>query len=147
MGVPESQFRPGVLVPEVSRGSPAAAAGVRAGDVILGIGGLELTGNPAAVQRAVRYILCALCPPRYCGTVVLEHCLLLIKPCLGQHCTGAGRRHGSCKAHDLAYVAHRCMHGCCMCRVQIERSRRLGAHHTTPNPGKNTKKTLSKTPC
>ena len=57
MGVAESQFRPGVLVPEVSRASPAAAAGVRAGDIIMKIGNMELTGNPAAVQRAVRYIL------------------------------------------------------------------------------------------
>ena len=57
VGVAESQFRPGVLVPEVSRGAPAAAAGVRAGDIILKIGNMELSGNPAAVQRAVHYIL------------------------------------------------------------------------------------------
>ena len=57
MGVAESQFRPGVLVPEVSRGAPAAEAGVRPGDVILKIGSVELPGSVGSVQRAVNYIL------------------------------------------------------------------------------------------
>lgn len=84
MGVAESQFRPGVLVPEVSRASPAAAAGLRPGDVILSIGSMELTGNPAAVQRAVRYILCAplaaACCPLAAGPV--------LSPCMRERCMG-----------------------------------------------------------
>ncbi len=55
-GVPETFFRPGVAVPEVNRNSPAAAAGLKKGDVILKVQDVDIPANPAAVPGVVRYI-------------------------------------------------------------------------------------------
>ena len=55
-GVPETFFKPGVAVPEVNRNSPAAAAGLRRGDIILKLQNIDVPGNPAAVPGVVRYI-------------------------------------------------------------------------------------------
>ena len=54
--MPETFFRPGVAVPEVNRNSPAAAAGLKRGDVILKVQDINVPANPAAVPRVVRYI-------------------------------------------------------------------------------------------
>lgn len=59
VGVSESVYRPGVLVPDVSRASPAAAAGLQRGDIILKIQDLETTASPSSVPKVVNYILCA----------------------------------------------------------------------------------------
>ncbi len=61
VGVSESVFRPGVLVPDVSRASPAAEAGLRRGDVILKVQDLEATASRSTIPRVVQYIMCA--PP------------------------------------------------------------------------------------
>ncbi|CAL5226212.1 g9051 [Coccomyxa viridis] len=55
-GVPETYFRPGVAVPEVNRNSPAAAAGLKRGDIILKLQDIDIPANPAAVPGVVRYI-------------------------------------------------------------------------------------------
>ncbi|CAK0786395.1 hypothetical protein CVIRNUC_009608 [Coccomyxa viridis] len=55
-GVPETFFKPGVAVPEVNRNSPAAAAGLRRGDIILKLQNIDVPANPAAVPGVVRYI-------------------------------------------------------------------------------------------
>ena len=55
-GVPETYFRPGVAVPEVNRNSPAAAAGLKRGDIILKVQDVDVPANPAAVPGVVRYI-------------------------------------------------------------------------------------------
>ena len=59
-GVPETYFKPGVAVPEVNRNSPAAAAGLRRGDIILKLQNIDVPANPAAVPGVVRYITCVL---------------------------------------------------------------------------------------
>ena len=59
-GVPETYFKPGVAVPEVNRNSPAAAAGLRRGDIILKLQNIDVPTNPAAVPGVVRYITCVL---------------------------------------------------------------------------------------
>ena len=64
--MPETFFKPGVAVPEVNRNSPAAAAGLRRGDIILKLQNIDVPANPAAVPGVVRYI-----------TYVLRHCLAL----------------------------------------------------------------------
>ncbi|EIE19004.1 intramembrane metalloprotease [Coccomyxa subellipsoidea C-169] len=57
VGVSESVFRPGVLVPDVSRASPAAEAGLRRGDVILKVQDLEATASRSTIPRVVQYII------------------------------------------------------------------------------------------
>jgi S1-C subfamily serine protease len=57
VGVAESIFRPGVLVPDVSKASPAAEAGLKRGDVILKLQNVEVPASPRSVPRVVRYIL------------------------------------------------------------------------------------------
>lgn len=59
VGVAESQYRPGVVVPDVSQASPAGEAGIKRGDIILKIQNLEVTGSSGSVPRVVQYILCA----------------------------------------------------------------------------------------
>ena len=60
VGVSESVYKPGVLVPDVSRASPAAEAGLRRGDVILKVQDLEATASRSSIPRIVQYIMCAL---------------------------------------------------------------------------------------
>ena len=62
--MPETFFRPGVAVPEVSKNSPAAYAGLRKGDIILKVQNMDVPANPAAVPGVVRYITCDP-PPQY----------------------------------------------------------------------------------
>ena len=53
VGIAQAEYRPGVAVPSVVKGSPGEAAGVRAGDVITAIGGVPL---PAS-ERAPRVMI------------------------------------------------------------------------------------------
>ncbi|CAL8463938.1 g3473 [Coccomyxa elongata] len=57
VGVTESVFRPGVLVPDVNRASPAAEAGLKRGDIILKVENLEATASRTSIPRVVQYII------------------------------------------------------------------------------------------
>lgn len=57
VGVTESVFRPGVLVPDVNRASPAAEAGLKRGDIILKVENLEATASRTSIPRVVQYIM------------------------------------------------------------------------------------------
>ena len=71
--MPETFFEKGVAVPEVNKNSPAAAAGLKRGDIILKVQNLEVPANPAAVPGVVRYITCA--PPALSSACVPHRCL------------------------------------------------------------------------
>lgn len=57
VGVTESVFRPGVLVPDVNRASPAAEAGLKRGDIILKVENLEASASRTSIPRVVQYIM------------------------------------------------------------------------------------------
>jgi membrane-associated protease RseP (regulator of RpoE activity) len=58
VGIPEKfDFQPGVVVPEVtSQESPAAKAGIKAGDIILAIDGQELASSETAIRTLMDVI-------------------------------------------------------------------------------------------
>lgn len=56
MGTPSLDFLPGVLAPQVVKASAAYRAGVRAGDIILGINGEALPPSARSVRRVVDVI-------------------------------------------------------------------------------------------
>lgn len=56
-GVPQVQVRPGIAVPQVIEKTPAARAGLKAGDTILGYGNRKLNGTDADLDRLRRAIL------------------------------------------------------------------------------------------
>ena len=79
--MPETFFEKGVAVPEVSKNSPAAAAGLKRGDIILKVQNLEVPANPAAVPGVVRYITWV--PPALYSACVHHRCLH-VQTCLDE---------------------------------------------------------------
>lgn len=56
VGQLESSLLPGVRVPSLLKHSPARDAGVRPGDVILSVGGVDVLPSASSVDRVVRLI-------------------------------------------------------------------------------------------
>lgn len=56
VGVPDPIYQPGVQVPMVLRGSPGEKAGVKAGDVILSVGGQAIPAGEKAAGTVVGVI-------------------------------------------------------------------------------------------
>ncbi len=66
VGVTESKFSTGVVIPQVFEGAVGQMAGIQEGDTIMKLNGRFMKPSMSAVNDLVNYIKCALLQPFLC---------------------------------------------------------------------------------
>jgi C-terminal processing protease CtpA/Prc len=66
VGVTESKFSTGVVIPQVFEGAVGQMAGIQEGDTIMKLNGRFMKPSMTAVNDLVNYIKCALLQPFLC---------------------------------------------------------------------------------